>query len=168
MKKTPAHLEWEESVKRAISRIKSLLEETGISDEQKEDLREEWSCLANSFVIADTLWDFEEPPQAKPSKVSPRYRVISGDNFHPYDESDVDSTGAYGTYAEALATAKRMIEKSLRWERGQSKKPTDPAELFDRYLNFGDSVSIRPDEEPRFSGIKYAEEAAVWICQEPV
>jgi len=71
MEKTPEHLEWEESVKRTISLIKADLEEPGISDERKEDLREEWGCLAHSFVIADMLWDFEEPPRAEPDKVLP-------------------------------------------------------------------------------------------------
>lgn len=168
MKKTPEYLEWAKSIRRTISQIKIRLVEPGLSDSRKMDLWQEWARLAHSYNLAESLWDSEDPLMVEPQVVSPTYKVICGDNFHPYEETDVDSPLGQASYIEAVAAAKRLIERSLRWERAQSKNPKDPAEVFERYLDFGDSVTIRPDGDPPFSGIQYAEEAAVWICREPV
>ena len=52
-----------------------------------------------------------------------KYRVFSGDNFHSYDNDDgVDDGGSYETQEEAVAAAKLIVDKSLRWERKLNKK----------------------------------------------
>ncbi len=79
-----------------------------------------------------------------------KYRVFSGDNFHSYDNDDgVDDGGSYETQEEAVAAAKLIVDKSLRWERKLNKNPADP-ELYDRYMDFGDDPVILPDTEPHF------------------
>jgi hypothetical protein len=97
-----------------------------------------------------------------------KYRVFSGDNFHPYDEDEVDDSGAYPTAENALQAAKAIVDNSLRWERKQSKNPADPDELYDRYTDFGDSPVIRPDTNPSFSAWEYAKVRCIEICREPL
>jgi len=97
-----------------------------------------------------------------------KYRVFSGDNFHSYDNDDgVDDGGSYETQEEAVAAAKLIVDKSLRWERKLNKNPANPEELYDRYMDFGDDPVIRPDTEPHFSAWKYAKVRCVDICLEP-
>ena len=98
-----------------------------------------------------------------------KYRVFTGDNFHMYDEDEVDDySGAYVNREDALRAAKLIVDKSLRWERKQCKNPADPDELYDRYTDFGDSPVIRPDAEPPFSAWQYAKSRCADICHEPV
>ncbi|MDX2082095.1 MAG: hypothetical protein SFU53_15020 [Terrimicrobiaceae bacterium] len=109
----------------------------------------------------------EVPPLPNHSTPPKRFRVILGDNFHAHDDSHSDLRGTYTSYADAVQAAMRAVDKSLRWERAQSRDPHDPVELVDRYLDFGDTAVIRPDVNPPFSSLGYAEVAAARICREP-
>ena len=95
-----------------------------------------------------------------------KYRILTGDNFHPYDENEVDDDGAYPTQEEAIVAAKMIVDKSLRWERKQSRNSADPDELYDRYTDFGDSQVISPGTEPHFSAWDHAKTRCVEICRE--
>jgi hypothetical protein len=75
------------------------------------------------------------------------YRVKTFDNFHYTDTSESDESGTFATYEEAVAEAKRIVDESLRWERGQMKDQTDPDELYDRYMDFGDDPGVTPEPE---------------------
>ena len=99
--------------------------------------------------------------------MSEKYRVLTGDNFHSYDDDEgSDDSGTYSTQEEAIEAAKLIVDKSLRWERKQSKNPADPNELYDRYMDFGDDPVIRPGTEPHFSAWEYAKSRCPEICQE--
>lgn len=100
--------------------------------------------------------------------MSEKYRVLTGDNFHSYDDDGVDDGGSFLTQEEAITAAKGIVDKSLRWERKQSNNPADPAELYDRYMDFGDSPVIRPETNPPFSAWKYAKWRCKEICLEPI
>ena len=52
------------------------------------------------------------------------------DNFHYMDEDERCDSGTFKTYEEAVSAAKEIVDRSLRWERGQSKNPNDPDELY--------------------------------------
>jgi len=66
------------------------------------------------------------------------HRVLTGDNFHAYDDDDgVDDCGTYETQEEAIAAAKSIVDKSIRWERRFCKNSADPEELYDQYTSFG-------------------------------
>lgn len=109
------------------------------------------------------------PPSCRRGEImKEKYRIFVGDNFHAHDDDEVDDGGSYSTQEEAVAAAKLIVDKSLRWERKKSNNPDDPDELFDRYMDFGDSPVIRPETNPTFSAWKYAESRCVDICQEPV
>lgn len=95
-----------------------------------------------------------------------KYRVLTGDNFHAYDDDGVDDCGSYDTQEEAIEAAKLIVDKSLRWERKQSNNPKDPNELLDRYMDFGDDPVIRPETNPHFSAWEYAKLRCADICIE--
>ncbi len=98
-----------------------------------------------------------------------KYRVLTGDNFHAYDDDDgADDCGSYDTQEEAIEAAKLIVDKSIRWERRCCEKPTDPDELYDQYTSFGDDPVISPDTEPHFSAWEYAKTRCAEICREPV
>jgi len=96
------------------------------------------------------------------------YFIFTYDNFHMDDDDGSDKSGPFGSQEEALTAAKEIVDQSLRWERSQSKDPTDPVELYDRYTSFGDDPSIRPETNPPFSAWDYAKSRCVDICKELV
>ena len=102
-----------------------------------------------------------------------KYMVLTGDNFHAYDyDEGLDESGQFDTADEAIAAAQAVIDKSLRWELS-SKAPAiiTGAELFDHWLDFGDSPGIRsPEGKPdvEFSASDYAMKKAMEICQNSV
>ncbi len=68
-----------------------------------------------------------------------RYRVIVDDNFHYMQEDERYEAGTFGSYAEALAKCKEIVEASLR----QMAKPEMTAdELYSSYVTFGDDPWI--------------------------
>jgi hypothetical protein len=99
-----------------------------------------------------------------------KYMVLTADNFHAYDDDDgVDESGQFDTADEAIAAAKAIVDKSLRWELS-SRAPAimTGAELFDHWLDFGDSPGIRSPQgkpEAEFSASDYALKKAMEICQ---
>ena len=96
-----------------------------------------------------------------------KYKIFTADNFHMYDEEEgTDLSGEYDTQVEAVEAAKSIVDKSLRWERSQSRDPFDSDELYDRYQDFGDSPVIRPDTDPPFSAWDYAKLRCPEICKE--
>jgi hypothetical protein len=100
---------------------------------------------------------------------SQKYRVMIDDNFHYMDESERDEHGTFKIYEEAVEAAKQIVDKSLRWERKQSKNPGDPKELYERYTNFGDDPFVTPEPEGQhFSAWGYAEQRCHEICREPL
>ncbi len=99
--------------------------------------------------------------------MSPKYRVLTGDNFNFYEEEGCADFGTYETAEEAIVEAKAIVDKSIRWERWQATDQTDTEELYDRYTDFGESPSIHPPTVPPFSAWGYAKTRCVEICGEP-
>ncbi len=71
-----------------------------------------------------------EPSAIATRNGCPKYRVMIDDNFHYMDEDERCDSGTFKTYEEAVSAAKEIVDRSLRWERGQSKNPNDPDELY--------------------------------------
>ncbi len=94
------------------------------------------------------------------------YKIFTADNFHMYDDEGEDESGTYSTQEEVIAAAKVIVDMSLRWEQKQSNNPDDPDELYERYMDFGDSPVIRPDTDPPFSALQYAKSRCADICRE--
>ena len=46
-----------------------------------------------------------------------KYQVFTDDNFHYMDESERIDGNSYDTYEEAVEEARRIVDRSLRWER---------------------------------------------------
>lgn len=99
--------------------------------------------------------------------MSTTYTVLTADNFDFYDEDEVDSHGSFATQEEAIAAARALVDRSLRWERQQCTDPCNADELYDRWEEFGDSPFIRPDTAPPFSASEYAQARVAEICSEP-
>jgi len=127
------------------------------------------SCFDLKEHFEDQAFPDEEKKDEHPdeSERKPSYRIFTGDNFHLYDETEVDDGGTYATEEEAIAAARMIVDKSLRWERRNIRNKYDPDELYDQYTDFGDSPVIRPDTEPPFSAWDYARGRCVEICKEP-
>ncbi len=102
----------------------------------------------------------EEPAPAIPATLP--YQVTALDNFDFYESSGV-ATHCRDA-AHALSVAKGILERSLAHEHGQAKDPTNAAELFDRWDNFGDYPSISPALDPPFDPSAYASQRAEEIC----
>ena len=98
-----------------------------------------------------------------------KYRNFTDDNFHFIDESERSSGGGFDTFEEALARAKELVDKSLRWERWQCENQNDPEELYDRYMDFGDDPFIKLcPKGAHFSAWEYAKTRCKEICEEPL
>ena len=96
-----------------------------------------------------------------------KYEVYTDDNFHYMDEGERSSQGSYDNPKDALAAARSIVDRSLRWERLQSKNPNDPDELYDRYTDFGEDAFIKPrDPDVKFSAWGYAKERSKEIVRE--
>ncbi len=90
--------------------------------------------------------------------VTGKYTVLVDDNFHLHDEDERYEHGKYDSAAEAIATAKQIVEDSLahQFQPGMTAK-----ELLDRYIDFGDDPFVKtPSGAPRveFSAWTYATE----------
>jgi hypothetical protein len=87
------------------------------------------------------------------------FEVFVDDNFHYMDEDERYNAGSFGTYEEALAHAKRLVDRSLT---GLLEPGMDQDELMSRYVMFGDDPWIRPtpDGAERFSAREYARSRA--------
>jgi (p)ppGpp synthase/HD superfamily hydrolase len=98
-----------------------------------------------------------------------QYKVYIDDNFHYMDESERDFAGVFSSAKEAIAQAKQIVDRSLRWERLQATDPNNAEELYDRYKDFGDDPFIR-SEDPncKFSAWTYAKEKCRDIVNEDI
>lgn len=98
-----------------------------------------------------------------------KYRVMVDDNFHYMDESERYCAGEFSSGEEALREAKKILTDSLRSMREGAKNPSDPKEIYERYIFFGeDPFIVGGDEKVNFSAWTYAKEKAPEICREPI
>ncbi len=96
-----------------------------------------------------------------------KYRIMIDDNFHYMEEDEHIDGPDYESCEEAIDECKRIVDKSLRWERLQSKDPNDADELYDRYTDFGDDPFVRSDDrECSFSAWNYAKQRCKNIVKE--
>lgn len=91
------------------------------------------------------------------------YRVMVDDNFDFMDDDERYCAGSFASYSEAVAAARRIVEKEFQNEDGTRKTGT-PEELYDQYTSFGDDPFIVPfggaPQMPRFSAWDYAKQLA--------
>ena len=68
------------------------------------------------------------------------YEVYFYDNFHYGDEDDYCIVGRFSDYRSAEYVAMDIVRRSLKelYKQGDTMES-----LYDRYMNFGDSPSIR-------------------------
>ena len=98
-----------------------------------------------------------------------KYQVCTDDNFHYMDETERIDGNSYDTYEETVEEARRIVDRSLRWERLQAYDPNDPDKLYDRYQDFGDDPFVRPgDPDRHFSAWDYAKERCKTIVKEDI
>jgi hypothetical protein len=98
-----------------------------------------------------------------------KYQIFIDDNFHYMDESERDEGNSFDSAEEAIIEAKKIVDRSLRWERMQAKAPDDAEELYDRYTDFGDDPFIRSgDPDCKFSAWNYAKERCKEIVLEDI
>jgi len=98
-----------------------------------------------------------------------QYIVCNDDNFHYMDQSERDFEGIFSSADGAIARAKEIVDKSLRWERLQADDKNDAEELYDRYRDFGDDPFIRSkDPNCHFSAWKYAKQRCKEIVKEGI
>jgi hypothetical protein len=92
-----------------------------------------------------------------------RYRVLVDDNFHYMKEEERYEAGTFGSYAEALAKCKAIVEACLR----EMAKPGMTAdELYRAYGTFGEDPWIpeTPTGTARFSAWDYARTRSQELC----
>lgn len=91
------------------------------------------------------------------------YTVRVADNFHYMDEDETYTLGAFPTWAEAVAAARRVVDRSLE----ELHQPGMDAEaLFAQYTAFGEDPYIVPvpDGEAEFSAWDYAKQRCAVLC----
>lgn len=84
-----------------------------------------------------------------------KYRVLVDDNGHYMDESERRSAGEYDRLEDAIATAKRIVDRSLV-EFAASGRTSD--ELYKHYCLYGEDPFIVGAEGNVFSARDYAGE----------
>jgi hypothetical protein len=99
-----------------------------------------------------------------PKTPSPAYTVTPLNNFDWYEGAGVPTPCRDAEHA--LSVAKGILERSLAHEHAQSKDPTDPEELIERWDDFGDYPSINPPLNPPFDPSTYARQRAEEICRD--
>ena len=88
--------------------------------------------------------------------------VRVSDNFHYMDDEETHVHGEFATWAEALAAARAIVERSLAAE---FRPGITPDGLFDRYTSFGDDPHIIPlPDGETFSAWEYAKERCAAFC----
>ena len=97
-----------------------------------------------------------------------KYQIFIDDNFHYMDEDERIAGDVYATAEDAIAAAKKIVDKSLRHEY-RHHPGLSAEELWDYYTDFGDDPFIRSDPhdpDSRFSAWNYAEDRAKEIVKE--
>ena len=84
-----------------------------------------------------------------------KYRVLVDDNWHYMDESERRSAGEYDRLEDAIATAKRIVDRSLV-EFASRGRTSD--ELYKHYCLYGEDPFIVGAEGNVFSARDYAGE----------
>jgi hypothetical protein len=137
--------------------------------------REEASKIHQALESADTMLSLRLLEKIGayekyiPDEKIMEYQIYIWDNFHYMDINERSDAGSYDNPKKALEAARSIVDRSLRWERLQSKNPQDPDELYDRYTDFGKDPSIRPnDPDFKFSAWGYAKERSKEIVLEDI
>jgi len=100
------------------------------------------------------------------SPIAGPWTVIVADNFDFIDEYSPCYAGSYPTYEEALASAQRIVEASVKNSQG-----TTAEEIYAHYTSFGDDAVILAPKgadqpESRFSSWIFAKEIAGEIAKQ--
>lgn len=82
-----------------------------------------------------------------------RYHVMVDSNFHYMDESERYPAGEYDSLEDAIATAKRLVDRSLLEFASEGRTAGD---LYAHYCQFGDDPFIVGSEKVEFSAREYA------------
>jgi hypothetical protein len=92
------------------------------------------------------------------------FTVLIDDNFHYMDESERTAGGSFATAEEAIAEARRIVDRSLH----EFYKPGITfADLMSAYCMFGEDPFIRSDASPcPFSARDYARARCAELCGE--
>ena len=93
------------------------------------------------------------------------FTVFVDDNFHYQDQDERYSAGEFGSYEEAVAECKRIVELSL--QEGLSQKgPMTADQLYSYYTSFGDDPFVTPGstDHSRFSAWDHAKERCKILC----
>lgn len=91
-----------------------------------------------------------------------RFVVRVADHFHYMDESETYVHGEFGTWEEAVAAARAIVDASLAEHRGSGM--TADA-LFAQYMRFGEDPYVVPvPDGERFSAREYARERCSALC----
>jgi hypothetical protein len=90
------------------------------------------------------------------------FTVFVADNFHYLDQDSTYKLGAYPTWAEAEAAARRLVDGCL--EEGFRPGIT-PEVLYEGYVAFGDDPYIVPNPPGEtFSAWDYAKQRCAEMC----
>lgn len=90
------------------------------------------------------------------------YTVFTEENEHYMDRSARRMYGEYGTYAEAVAVARMIVDADLReiYRPGMSVES-----LYRSYTHYGTDAYVVPEEEgEHFSAWSYAGERSHELC----
>lgn len=93
-----------------------------------------------------------------------KYLLLCDDNFHYMDEDERSVVGAFDNREDALAAARRMVDRYLH----EAYKPGMTAEeLYDSYKSFGSDPFIRSsDPGCQFSAWTYAKTRCEAMCRD--
>jgi hypothetical protein len=69
----------------------------------------------------------------------PEYKVMVDDNFHYMEEDERREHGTFPTLDEAVTACRKLVDEALLDEY---KPDITAAELYDRYVSFGDDPFI--------------------------
>lgn len=98
------------------------------------------------------------------SEEDKKFNVLIDDNYHYHDGTSPTPGGSFGSYAQAVRAAEKIVDTSLAefYEKGMSAD-----ELCKQYTSFGDDPYIIPNDNdhPRFSARTYASEQYSIICK---
>src|SRR5262245_43574347 len=84
-----------------------------------------------------------------------KYSVMIDDNAHYMDESHRRSAGEYDNLEDAVATAKRIVDRSLVEFSSRGRTAGD---LYEHYCLWGDDPFIIGEGKIEFSAREYARE----------
>lgn len=92
------------------------------------------------------------------------FTVIVYENSHYMDESESYTHGEFGSAGEALAAAKKLVDRELDSLYTPGMPPED---LYRQFTTFGVDPIIIPAPEGGFSAWDYAKERCLELCAPP-